>query len=412
LDQIYIIFPVISLFKIYFNREMKEDSVNTSHTCHIIFEPIHPLSRMVLRQTAERDYLDAVTQWWAFMRRNGMAQITGREVRLKKRPIGMVSEDDFELVEVEIPEPGDGEVLIRNNYMSVDPYMRGRMNDQQSYVPPFELHQPLEGGCTGQVAISRNDKFQQGDYVLGMKGWREYYISDGSDLTKIDPARAPVQTYLGLLGMPGLTAYVGLLDIGKAGDGDTVFVSAASGAVGSIVCQIAKIKGCRVVGSAGSDEKVSWLLQTAGVDAAFNYKKVGNLRTELGSLCPDGIDIYYENVGGKHLEAALDNMKPFGRIVLCGMISQYNAVRREPGPGNLFLAIAKRLTLQGFLVFDHIDRRIQFYSDMGRWILEGRIKWKETIIEGIENAPNAFIGLFKGENFGKMLVRVGPDPAL
>jgi NADPH-dependent curcumin reductase CurA len=347
-----------------------------------------------------------------FMRRNSMAQTTSREVRLKRRPVGMVSEDDFELVEVEIPEPGDGEVLIRNNYMSVDPYMRGRMNDQQSYVPPFELHHPLEGGCTGQVAISRNDKFQQGDYVLGMKGWREYYISDGSDLTKIDPALAPVQTYLGLLGMPGLTAYVGLLDIGKPGEGDTVFVSAASGAVGSIVCQIAKIKGCRVVGSAGSDEKVSWLLQTAGVDGAFNYKKVENLRSELGSLCPDGIDIYYENVGGKHLEAALDTMNPFGRIVLCGMISQYNAVRREPGPGNLFLAIAKRLVLQGFLVFDHIDRRIQFYSDMGRWIHEGRIKWKETIIEGIENAPNALIGLFKGENFGKMLVKVGPDPVL
>lgn len=341
-----------------------------------------------------------------------MAQETGREVRLKRRPVGMVSRDDFELVEVPIPEPGKGEVLVRNIYMSVDPYMRGRMNDQESYVPPFELHKPLEGGCVGQVVISRNDGFRQGGYVLGMKGWREAYISDGSDITPIDPGLGPVQSFLGVLGMPGMTAYVGLLDIGRPKEGDTVFVSAASGAVGSLVCQIAKIKGCRVIGSAGSDAKVSWLLETAGVDAAFNYKKVDNLREELGRLCPEGIDIYYENVGGKHLEAALDCMEPFGRVVLCGMISQYNAVRREPGPGNLFLAITKRLTLQGFIVSDHMDRRDRFYSDMAQWIREGRVKWKETVIEGLENAPDAFLGLFKGENFGKMLVKVGPDPVV
>ncbi|MGA7642893.1 MAG: NADP-dependent oxidoreductase, partial [Syntrophobacteraceae bacterium] len=194
-----------------------------------------------------------------------MAQITSREIRLRKRPVGMVSEDDFDLVETQIPEPGVGEVLIRNIYMSVDPYMRGRMNEGKSYAPAFELSKPLEGGCVGQVVNSRNDKFQRGDYALGMKGWREYYISDGSDLTKIDPAVAPVQAYLGALGMTGLTAYVGFLDIGKPREGDTVFVSAASGAVGSIVSQIAKIKGCRVVGSAGSDEKISWLLETAGI---------------------------------------------------------------------------------------------------------------------------------------------------
>ncbi len=341
-----------------------------------------------------------------------MAQITSRQIRLRRRPAGMPSEDDFDLVETEVPEPSEGEVLIRNIYMSVDPYMRGRMNEGKSYVPAFELHKPLEGGCVGQVVISRNSRFQPGDYALGMKGWRESYISDGSGLTKIDPAVAPVQAYLGPLGMPGLTAYVGFLDIGKPRAGDTVFVSAASGAVGSIVSQIAKIRGCRVVGSAGSDDKTSWLLETAGIDAAVNYKKAGDLTAELHRRCPEGIDIYYENVGGKHLEAALDNMKSFGRIVLCGMISMYNAAQREPGPGNLFLAVVRSLTLQGFIVLDHMDKLAQFSSDMGRWIREGRIKWKETVVEGIESAPEAFIGLFKGENFGKMLVKVGPDPAV
>lgn len=341
-----------------------------------------------------------------------MARITSREIRLRKRPVGMPSEDDFELVEAEIAEPREGEVLIRNIYMSVDPYMRGRMNEGKSYVPPFGLGKPLEGGCVGEVVISRNDRFLRGDYALGQQGWREYYISDGSGLTKVDPAVAPVQTYLGPLGMTGLTAYVGFLDIGKPRQGDTVFVSAASGAVGSIVSQIAKIKGCRVVGSAGSDEKISWLLEMAGIDAAINYKKVGDLSAELAGLCPEGIDIYFENVGGKHLEAALDNMKLFGRIVLCGMISMYNATQREPGPWNLFLAIARSLTLRGFIVLDHMDKLARFFSDMGQWIREGRIKWKETVVEGIENAPGAFIGLFKGENLGKMLVKVGPDHGL
>ncbi len=341
-----------------------------------------------------------------------MAKIISREIRLKKRPVGMPSEDDFELVEVEIPEPGEGEILVRNLYISVDPYMRGRMNEGKSYIPPFELHKPLEGGCVGQVLISKNGKFQRGDTLLSMGGWSEYQVSNGSEHTKIDPSAAPVQTYLGTLGMPGFTAYVGLLHIGKLKKGDTVFVSAASGAVGSIVCQIAKIHGCRVIGSAGSDKKVSWLLETAGIDAAINYKKVGDLTGELGRLCPEGIDIYFENVGGKHLEAALDTMKPFGRVVLCGMISMYNAAQKEPGPANLFLAITRRLTLRGFVVFDHEDKREQFFSDMGKWIREGRIKWEETVSEGIESAPKALIGLFKGENFGKMLVKVGPEPAV
>jgi NADPH-dependent curcumin reductase CurA len=254
--------------------------------------------------------------------------------------------------------------------------------------------------------------FQVGDYVLGMQGWREYFVSGGTDLTKIDPNIAPIQTYLGVLGMPGMTAYVGLLDVGRPKAGETVFVSAASGAVGAVACQIAKIKGCRVVGSAGSNEKVAWLMDTGGLDAAFNYKEADDLVTELSKNCPKGIDVYFENVGGKHLEAALQHMNPFGRIVVCGMISQYNATKPEPGPHNLDFVITKRLTLKGFIVSDHYDRLSQFYSDMSRWVAEGRIKWKETIIEGIENAPKAFIGLFTGKNLGKMLVRVGPDPAV
>jgi NADPH-dependent curcumin reductase CurA len=324
----------------------------------------------------------------------------------------MPSESDFELAETQAPEPRKGEVLVRNIFMSVDPYMRGRMYDKPSYVPPFELSKPLEGGCIGEVTVSESEKFRTGDIVLGTKGWREYFLSDGSDLTKIDPTVAPIQSFLGVLGMPGMTAYVGLLDIGRPKEGETVFVSAASGAVGSVVCQIAKIKGCRVVGSAGSDDKIAWLLDTVGIDSAINYKKYGNARElgmELGKLCPNGLDIYYDNVGGEHLETALDHMNPFGRIVLCGMISLYNAAGRQPGPGNLFLAVTKRLTLQGFIVMDHMDRQNQFYADMGKWIREGRIKWKETTVEGIENAPKAFLGLFTGENLGKMLVKIGAD---
>jgi hypothetical protein len=346
------------------------------------------------------------------LKEKAVAKTVSQEIHLKKRPIGIPGESDFELAKASIPEPGEGEMLIRNIYISVDPYMRGRMRDQASYVPPFELSKPLEGGCIGQVTASNRGKFEVGDYVSGIKGWREFYLSDGSDLMKIDPHLGPIQAFLGVLGMPGLTAYVGLLDIGQPKAGETVFVSAASGAVGSVVCQIAKIKGCRVVGSAGSDEKVVWLVNSAGIDAAINYRKAENLRAELAKLCPAGIDIYYENVGGKHIEAALDNMRLYGRIVMCGMISHYNARTPEPGPGNLFLAITKRLTLKGFIVSDHMDRGMQFHADMGAWIREGKIKWKETVIDGIENAPKAFIGLFKGENFGKMLVKVGPDPTV
>jgi len=338
-----------------------------------------------------------------------MAETLSREIRLARRPVGVPRERDFDLVEVRIPEPNEGEVLVRNLYMSVDPYMRGRMNDRKSYVPPFQVGEVLAGACVGKIAVSKNQGFPAGGYVLGNRGWREYYLSSGEELTRIDPKVAPIPSYLGTMGMPGLTAYVGLLDVGRPKSGETVFVSAASGAVGSVVCQIARIKGCRVIGSAGSKEKVAWLLDEAGIDAAFNYRETDDLVAGLGKHCPAGLDVYFENVGGKHLEAALEHMNPCGRIVMCGMISQYNATRPGPGPRNLFYVTTKRLTVQGFIVSDHIQRRDDFYADMGRWIGEGRIKWKETIVEGLENAPGAFIGLFKGENFGKMIVKVGPE---
>jgi len=338
---------------------------------------------------------------------SNVSQILSREIRLKQRPVGVPKEGDFELVTVPLREPREGEVLVQNIFMSVDPYMRGRMSERESYIPPFPLGKALEGGCVGHVVRSVGGRFREGDLVLSMLGWREYYLSDGTGLIGIDPSLAPIQTYLGTLGMPGLTAYVGLLDLGQPQEGDTVFVSAASGAVGAIVCQIAKIKGCRVVGSAGSDAKVTWLLEEAGVDAAFNYKKFGDLSAEVAKHC-EGVDIYFDNVGGPHLVAALDQMKPCGRVVLCGMISQYNITRPPRGPGNLILAIIKRLTLRGFIVTDHLHRQQDFLSDMSRWIAEGRIAWKETIVEGIGSAPRAFLGLFSGDNVGKMLVKLGP----
>ena len=296
------------------------------------------------------------------------------------------------------------------------------MRETKSYIPSFQLGKPLEGGCVGQITESKkNNQIKVGEYVLGNFGWREYWLSNGSNgVMKIDPEMAPIQWYLGIFGMTGLTAYVGLLKIGElkeANNNDNnntaIFVSAASGAVGSVACQIAKIKGCRVVGSAGSQEKVKWLLDEARIDYAFNYKELGennnNISSELRKSCPDGIDIYFDNVGGEHLEAAIDNMKVFGRIVLCGMISQYNATSMPAGPSNLFLAITNRLKLQGFIVRDHYDILNEFYSNMSKWVSEGKIKWQETVFEGLENAPKAFLALFKGENTGKMLVKIGPD---
>lgn len=331
-----------------------------------------------------------------------------RELHLKSRPQGVPTAENFELAEFEMPALKEGEFLVRNEWLSVDPYMRGRMREGKSYVAPFELGKPMEGGCVGKVVESKHAKFSVGDCVLGNQGWRELWISSGEGVQRVDAQATDLQNYLGVLGMTGLTAYVGLMQIGQLKEGETVFVSAASGAVGSIVCQIAKLKNCRVIGSAGSAKKIEWLKKQAGVDHAFNYHDVDDVSAKLAELCPKGIDVYFENVGGDHLQGAIDNMNAFGRIVCCGMISSYNDKEPQPGPNNLFKIIVKRLRMEGFLVFDHIKLQPEFHQQMTQWINQGQIKWEETITEGLENAPAAFIDLFGGQDkMGKALVRVG-----
>jgi hypothetical protein len=340
-----------------------------------------------------------------------MSNQKNHEIRLKSRPNGVPTPDNFEVAETDVPTPASGQILVRNSYISVDPYMRGRMVDRKSYAPPFKIGEALQGHAVGQVVASNgNDKLKVGDFVQSMNGWREWYVSAGADVQKFEPA-APIQSYLGALGMPGMTAYAGLLRIGALKDGERVFVSAASGAVGSVVCQIAKAKGCYVVGSVGSDEKAQYL-KSLGIDAAINYKSCGDLNAAVAKAFPEGIDVYFENVGGVHLEAALNNMRPNGRIPLCGMIDMYNATEPPPGPRNLAMAIGLGLTLRGFIVSNHYDLLADFHRDMAKWAKEGKMKWRETVVDGVENAPKAFIGLFKGDNLGKMVVRVGPDKAV
>ena len=338
-----------------------------------------------------------------------MTSTLSREYRLKRRPVGLPVHDDFELATVELPAPGAGQLLVKNLYLSVDPYMRGRMIDRKSYSPPWQLGEAMLGGSVGEVVASNHADYVVGQYVLSNYGWREYFISDGSDLGRVDPQVAPLSVWLGTAGMPGRTAYFGLLDIGKPQPGETVFVSGAAGAVGSVVCQIAKLKGCNVIGSAGSAAKVEWLKEEIGVDAAINYKEhpgVRNLTRALAAAAPNGIDIYFENVGGDHLEAALNVININGRIPVCGMISGYNATEPVPGPSNLFHLISKRLLIKGFLVFEYDARRSEFYADMGNWLKNEEIVVQETIFDGLEKMPDAFIGLFHGENLGKMVVKI------
>jgi NADPH-dependent curcumin reductase CurA len=331
-----------------------------------------------------------------------------REIRLAARPRGAPTSADFELAEVEVPDPGDGELVIRNAYLSVDPYMRGRMNDVKSYVPPFALGEPMTGGAVGQVIASRNERFPDGSWVVHDLGWRELALSEGRGARIVDPERAPLSTTLGVLGMPGLTAYVGVVDIGEVRDGDTVFVSGAAGAVGSIAAQLAKLRGARVVGSAGSPDKVAWLREL-GVDGVFDYRETST-REALREHAPDGIDVYFDNVGGETLEAAIGAMRLHGRIVACGSISRYNATEALPGPRNMFLVVTKRLRMQGYIVFDHYDRFPPFLAEVAPAVADGSIRYRETVVDGIERAPEAFIGLLEGANVGKMLVRVGPEP--
>ena len=348
-------------------------------------------------------------------------ELMSHEILLKERSFGIPRESDFEYVQTSVPGPKKDQFLVRNIWMSVDPYMRGRMRETKSYIPPFRLNMPLEGACVGQVVETKNNKFNIGDYVLSNFGWREYWVTgEDSAIIRIDPNMAPPRSYLGIMGSTGLTAYIGLLKIAELKNSDeasTVFVSAAAGAVGSVACQIAKIMGSRVIGSTGSQEKVNWLLEENIADDAFNYKEneESSITSKLRELCVDGIDTYFDNVGGKQLkqlEGAIENMKIFGKIILCGMISQYNLTNPPLVPSNLFLAITKRLKLQGFIVRDHYQMLNEFQNIMSNWIKQGKMKWKETIVDGLENAPSAFIGLFKGENIGKMIVKIGPDPSV
>jgi NADPH-dependent curcumin reductase CurA len=331
-----------------------------------------------------------------------------REIRLAARPRGAPAASDFELADVELPDPVDGEILVRNAFVSVDPYMRGRMNDARSYVPPFALGEPMRGGAVGQVVASRSDRWPEGSWVQHDLGWREAAVLDGRGVRAVDPAVGPVSTSLGVLGMTGFTAYVGLDDIGDVRSGETVFVSGAAGAVGSVAVQLARVRGATVVASAGRPEKVAWLREL-GVDAAFDYREQAT-KEALRELSPDGIDVYFDNVGGETLEAAIGALRLRGRIVACGSISRYNATEALPGPRNLFMVVTKRLRMQGFIVSDHADRFPAFLAEVGPLVADGTIRYRETIVDGIERAPEAFIGMLDGANVGKMLVRVGPSP--
>ena len=325
-----------------------------------------------------------------------------RAVVLAARPEGVPEASDFELRELPDAEPGDGEVLVRNVLVSVDPYMRGRMTGIRTYVAPFDVGDVIDGATVGRVVASRDDRFAEGDWVRTMLGWRDAGVARADDLGTLDATVAPPSTALGVLGMTGFTAWVGLREIGQIAEGETVWVSGAAGAVGSVAVQIAKLSGCRVIGSAGSPAKVEWL-RSLGV-AAFDYNE-----TPAKDALADGIDVYFDNVGGEQLESALFAIRPFGRVVACGAISRYNSAQPEPGPRNLAFVVSKRLRMQGFIVTDHLDRFRDFLAEVGPWVGAGKLESRETIVEGLEQTPDAFCGLFRGDNVGKMLVRVGPD---
>jgi len=330
---------------------------------------------------------------------------TSREIRLKSRPVGTPVADNFELATVDLPAPGAGEVQVRNHWMTVDPYMRGRMNDVKSYSPPFALGEAMQGGAVGEVIASNDPSLAVGDLVQSMYGWREAFNAPASAVQKLETFGLPPQAFLGVAGMPGMTAWVGLLKIAAMKDGDVVFVSGAAGAVGQIVVQIAKIKGNTVIGSCGGADKVAYL-KSIGCDEVIDYKAEKDLTAALNRVAPKGIDVYFENVGGEHMDAAIAAARPFARFALCGMISQYNSTGEMYGVKNLIQAVGKSIRLEGFIVSNSFQHLPEFLKDMSGWIAGGQIQWKETIDEGIENAPGAFLKLFKGENTGKMLVKL------
>ncbi len=334
------------------------------------------------------------------------APTRSREIRLRSRPEGTPTADDFELAVVDVDPPGPGQVQVRNLWMSVDPYMRGRMTTRKSYVPPFEIGQPLQGGAVGEVTASNAQGFAPGDLVQSMFGWREAFnAAPSAGIQKLPAFDLPPEAYLGVAGLPGLTAFVGLTKIAKLKAHETIFVSAAAGAVGSVACQIAKITGATVIGSAGGAEKCA-LLTEIGCDQVIDYKSEPDLTAALARAAPDGLDVYFDNVGGSHLEAALECGKPFARFALCGMISRYNDETAAAGPANIALAVGRSLKLQGFIVSNYFDLMPEFVHQMAHWIAEGRVQWKQTVDRGVDKAPSAFIKLFKGENVGKMLVKL------
>jgi len=330
-----------------------------------------------------------------------------RQVRLRSRPVGAPSPENFEFVDAPMPSvTADAGVLRRTLYLSLDPYMRGRMSDAPSYAAPVQVGDPMCGHTVSEVVESLDPQFKRGDVVAGYDGWQQYAVSSGKGLRKLD-GTVPPTTALGVLGMPGMTAFVGLLDIGQPRPGETVVVSAASGAVGSVVGQLAKIRGCRAVGIAGSDEKCRYVVGELGFDACINYK-TEDLGGALRGACPNGVDVYFENVGGVVLDAVLKLLNRGARIPLCGLIAEYNAAQQRPGP-NLMPILVRRATIRGFIVSDHNDRAPAFLQEMTPLVRDGRIKYREDVVEGLDNAPAAFIGLLEGRNFGKLLVRVSPN---
>jgi len=332
-----------------------------------------------------------------------MSKIESREIRLASRPSGIPTAANFARAQIELKPLQRQQVLVRNLFMSVDPYMRGRMNDRKSYVPPFEIGKVLEGGAVGEVVESRAKEFKAGDAVVSNFGWREYFIASPKDLHPVSRAVQPLSVYLGALGMTGMTAWAGL-HLVKVEAGDVIYISGAAGAVGNVAGQLAKIRGCKVIGSTGSMEKVKFLREECGFDIAFDYK-TGPVVEQLKVEAPDGIDVYFDNVGGEALEAALSMLRVHGRIIACGGISGYNEEKPRPGPSNLFNITTKRLTMKGLIVRDWLDRQGEFEKEVGGYLQSGKLKNKETVVEGLDQAESAFIGLFTGNNIGKMVVK-------
>ena len=342
-----------------------------------------------------------------------MPDSINRQIVLAAYPEGAPKDSDFECVEGPVPDPGAGQVLCRVIHLSLDPYMRGRISPAKSYAKGVGIGEVITGGSVSQVIVSKSPDFAEGDIVFGYTGWQGYVVMEAGQLKIVDPKLAPISTALGVLGMPGMTAYTGLANIGKPQKGETLVVAAASGAVGSAVGQIAKIKGCRTIGVAGSTDKCAFVVDELGFDACLNHRDP-DFAEQLGSACPDGIDIYWENVGGAVFEAVLPLCNEFARIPVCGLIAHSNATELPSGPnqvpGVMRSVLTKRLRIQGFIVWDFADQEAEFIETMSRWIGEGRVKYREDFVDGLENAPSAFQGLLQGNNFGKLVVRVSPDP--